>query len=83
MGLNIKRAIKERGLTSKQVAMRMGMTAVNLSYHINGNPSVEILQRIADALGCDVVDLFDTPTEMQRRCVCPHCGKEIKLVKDA
>ena len=79
MGLNIKRAIKERGLTSKQVAARMGMTAVNLSYHITGNPSVEILQRIANALGCDVVELFDPPTAKHPRCVCPHCGKEIQI----
>ncbi len=77
MALNIKRAIRERGLTSKQVAERAGMTAVNLSYHINGNPSVEILQRIATAIGCDIVELFDPlPTAT---VTCPHCGQPISI----
>lgn len=76
MALNIKQAIKNYGLTSKEVAERAGMTAVNLSYHINGNPSVEILYRIAAAIGCDVVELFDPkkPT-----IVCPHCQQRIAL----
>ena len=76
MALNIKQAIKNYGLTSKEVAERAGMTAVNLSYHINGNPSVEILNRIATAIGCDVVELFDPkkPT-----IICPHCQKEIAI----
>ncbi len=39
----------------------MGMTNVNLSYHIHRNPSLDILQRIADAVGCDIVELFDSP----------------------
>lgn len=76
MALNIKRAIKEHGLTSKTVAERAGMTAVNLSYHINGNPSVEILQRIAAAIGCDVVELFDP---VKPTITCPHCGGRIAL----
>ncbi len=76
MGLNIKKAIKEHGLTSKEVAERMGMTAINLSYHINGNPTVGVLQRIADAIGCDIIELFD---RKETTAVCPHCGKEIKI----
>ena len=34
-----------------------------LSQHINGNPSVEVLERIATAIGCDVSELFDRPKE--------------------
>lgn len=34
----------------------MGITPVGLSQHINGNPSVEVLERIAAAIGCNVGD---------------------------
>ena len=61
MALNIKACFARHGLTAKEVAKRMGMTNVNLSVHMNRNPSVEVLQRIADAVGCDIVELFDSP----------------------
>ena len=61
MALNIKSCFARHHVTAKEVAKRMGMTNVNLSYHIHRNPSLEILQRIADAVGCDIVELFDSP----------------------
>lgn len=61
MGLNIKRAIKSRHLEVKEVAIKMGISPVGLSQHINGNPSVEVLERIASAIGCDISELFDSP----------------------
>ena len=59
MGLNIKQAIKTRGLEVREIAARMGISPTGLSQHINGNPSVDTLQRIADAIGCDISELFD------------------------
>lgn len=56
--MDIKGAIKAHGLTVKEVAERMGITSVGLSQHINGNPSVEVLQRIASAVGCEVGEFF-------------------------
>lgn len=46
MPLRIKEVIKERGTTVQDLAERMGITRVGLSQHINGNPSVEVLERI-------------------------------------
>lgn len=63
MGLNIKKAIKARGLEVREIAMRLGITPTGLSQHINGNPSVETLQKIANAIGCDIVELFDKKSE--------------------
>lgn len=82
MSINIKRAIKARGLQVKEVADKMGMTPVGLSQHINGNPSVGVLERIAEALECDVVELFDPVQQQDTNTItCPHCGKKIVFSK--
>lgn len=77
MALDIKRVIKKKGLTVQGVADNMGITRVGLSQHINGNPSVDVLERIAKAIGCDVADFFEKPKEPT--FFCPHCGKEIHI----
>ena len=81
MALNIKATIKAYNLTSKEVAQRMGITTVGLSQHINGNPSVEVLTRIADAIGCDISELFERPAEDQQQALlsCPHCKKKFRV----
>ncbi len=79
MGLNIKRAIKEHGLEVREVAKRMEITPTGLSQHINGNPSVEVLERIASAIGCDISELFDQPKNNTAGITCPHCGKNINI----
>lgn len=79
MGLNIKRAIKEHGLEVREVAKRMEITPTGLSQHINGNPSVEVLERIASAIGCNILELFDQPKNNITGIACPHCGKNINI----
>ena len=75
--MNIKEVIKSKGLTAKEVAERMDITPVGLSQHINGNPSVEVLERIADAIGCKVGDFFESSDD--NTITCPNCGAELKL----
>jgi transcriptional regulator with XRE-family HTH domain len=77
MALNIKKVIKAKGLTSVEVAQKMGITKVGLSQHINGNPSVEVLTRIADAIGVDISELFE-PAEADV-INCPACGVRLEL----
>ena len=79
MPLRIKEVIKERGTTVQDLAERMGITRVGLSQHINGNPSVEVLERIASAIGCPVTELFEQPNKDVLSLTCPHCGKSITL----
>lgn len=79
MGLNIKKAIKDHGLEVREVAGKMGITPTGLSQHINGNPSVEVLERIATAIGIDVSDLFEQPAKDIVNC--PYCGNKIKIGK--
>ena len=78
MGLDIKRVIKQYGLEAKDVASRMGITPVGLSQHMNGNPSVAVLQRIADAIGCDIGEFFVVEKE-QNTITCPKCGTKFKM----
>ena len=79
MPLRIKEVIKERGTTVQDLAERMGITRVGLSQHINGNPSVEVLERIASAIGCPVTELFEQPNKDVLSLTCPHCVKSITL----
>ena len=59
--LRIKEVIKEYGTSINEVADKMGISRFTLSTHVNGNPSTEILLRIADAIGCPVTELFEQP----------------------
>lgn len=77
MSLNIKKTIKEYGLEVREVAKRMDITPTGLSQHINGNPSVEVLERIANAIGCDISELFEKPKTNTIHC--PNCGVELEL----
>lgn len=79
MSLNIKKAIKENGLEVREVARRMNITPTGLSQHINGNPSVEVLERIAEAIGCDVSELFEQPRKVGASITCPNCGKCVNI----
>lgn len=58
MDLRIKELCKERGLTLQQVAEYMGVNRVSLSNSINGNPTIGTLEKVAAALGVEVVELF-------------------------
>mgnify|MGYP000668830393 FL=1 len=63
MALRIKEVIKEQGTTVQELADKMGISRVGLSQHINGNPSVEVLERIAPALNVQVSDLFEKSSD--------------------
>lgn len=75
--MRIKEVIQEKGLTINKVAELMGVNRVSLSNTINGNPTVETLQKIATALDVPVSELFDAPKEGVISC--PHCGKSITI----
>lgn len=77
--LMIKEAMKRNGTSVNEVADKMGISRVTLSTHINGNPSTEILLRIADAIGCPVTELFEQPKKDGLSLTCPNCGKDINI----
>ena len=58
MKLSVKEECKEKGLTIQDLADKMEMKRESLSRAINGNPTLETLEKIASALGVDVPELF-------------------------
>ncbi|MDC2014616.1 helix-turn-helix domain-containing protein [Bacteroides thetaiotaomicron] len=58
--MRIKEVCKEKGITVSQLAEKMGIKQESLSRAINGNPTLETLERIASALDVDVPELFSS-----------------------
>ena len=56
--MRIKEVCKEKGITVSQLAEKMGIKQESLSRAINGNPTLETLERIASALDVDITKLF-------------------------
>lgn len=81
--MDIKRVIKEKGLTLEQTATKMGISRITLMQSLGGNPTVNTLQRVADAIGCRVVDFFadelEVSTPQPPTFICPHCGKPLNI----
>lgn len=75
--MRIKEAIKEKGLTVGEVARRLGVVPQALSRVINGNPTVEMLERVADAIGVSASELLEKPSDGS--LTCPKCGAKLKI----
>lgn len=56
--IRVKEILKEKGKTQIDLAEKLGMSPVGLSKLINGNPTLETLQKLANALDVEVKDLF-------------------------
>lgn len=84
MSLRIKEVIKSKGTSVQELADKMGISRVGLSQHINGNPSVEVLERIADTLGVEVSELFEKSPKDGTIGVIRHNGDtyEINSIED-
>jgi len=67
MALNIEAAMELRGVTLTRLAKRMKVAVSTCHAMIHGNPTVDTLEKIATALRCDVVELFDRPTRLKRQ----------------
>jgi len=77
MDNRVREICKEKGVTLKGLAQRIGVSDAALRKALNGNPTIGTLERIAAALGVEVADLLGSKAEV--RAVCPHCGKSISL----
>ena len=76
----IKEIVKEKGMTIDALASKMGIGLSALSQSINGNPTAERLQAIADALGVPITELFTQPAA--GNFICPNCGSSLRLTAE-
>ena len=58
LGAYIKKVIRDHGLTQKEVADKMGVTPVSVMSMINGNPKLGSLNKMAKAIGADLLEFF-------------------------
>lgn len=78
--MRVKEILKEKGLTQKDLADKMGVAEISLSRSINGNPNLSTLQKIADALGVKIEELFAPKGDTPHFC-CPNCGARLQFVE--
>jgi len=64
MNLRVKEICKEKGITIGDLAERMQMARESLSRAINGNPTLDTLEKISQALDVPVSNLFDIESEL-------------------
>lgn len=77
--LRIKELSKQNGIALNVLAEQIGISATSLSCIITGKqkPSLDTLEKIANALGVPISELFEAPKT--GAAVCPYCGKELKI----
>lgn len=68
MNLRVKDICKEKGITIGELADKMQMVRESLSRAINGNPTLDTLERIATALNVPITELFST----DKQDLCGH-----------
>ncbi len=79
MQLRIKEVSKSQGISITKLAELVGITQPNMSNIANGktSPSLDLLERIAAALGVPVPELFaPQPTNT---ITCPKCGTVLEV----
>ena len=80
MSLKVKELCRLNGITITQLAGKLNIKQESLSRAINGNPTLETLEKIAAALGVPITELFEQPANDIVHC--PHCGGKIKIGKE-
>ncbi len=78
MGLRVKELLKEKGVTTYQLAAHLGVTQPAVSSAMNGNPNMKWLESVAEFLGVHITDLFDRPPG-GGNFICPNCGTSLRL----
>lgn len=75
----IKEICKAKGITQKELAEKIGISAVGLAKALAGNTTIGTLDKIASTLGVSVAELFEAPAQDAATITCPHCGQPITL----
>ena len=91
METRLKQILSEKGLMSKTLAEKMGVSLVTVSSLINGKVNnLDTLAKAAECVGVPVWQLFIAPDALPQQetesktdggtsVVCPHCGKSLTI----
>lgn len=85
----IKELIKEKGFTQEEFAKKVGTTRVGLGKNLVC-PSGTTLEKIAEALGVEMWELFKSKSELveeiteetKNTITCPKCGTRFKMLDE-
>ena len=77
MKFRILELCKQKGITQKDLAEKIGISRVGLSKAINGNTTITTLRRIAAALEVSVPELF--APQPANTITCPKCGTVLEV----
>lgn len=77
MKLRIREVCALNGITQKELAEKIGTTEVTLSRATNGNTSLDMVEKIANALNVEVAELFAPQNGVR----CPKCGALLEIVE--
>lgn len=74
--LNVQWAAEDRGVTMKTLAERVGVWPQELTRRLKVNPKLSLLQSVADALGCEVPELFYNESAEEREAAAEEVPAE-------
>lgn len=76
--IRIKELCKEKGITQKDLAGKLGVTDISLNKTLRGEyPQLQTLEKIAEALEVEIVDLFERKEPSNFKC--PNCGYDLNV----
>ncbi len=79
MELRVVEIAHAKGLTMADIAKQIGISRVNLSNSLNGNPTLSRLTEVAKILGVEVSELF-RPTTTDKQ-VCGYLEYDGRIIK--
>ena len=72
MTLRIREICKVKGIDMADLAGILGITPNTLSRNINGNPTLETLEKIANALNVKITELFEVDSDTELTALVEH-----------
>ena len=80
MELRVVEIAHSKGMTMADIAKQIGISRVNLSNSLNGNPTLSRLTEVAKILGVEVTELFKTtPTDKRVSGYLEYEGRIVKV----
>ncbi len=80
MELRVVEIAHSKGMTMADIAKQIGISRVNLSNSLNGNPTLSRLTEVAKILGVEVAELFrPTTTDKQVYGYLEYEGRIVKV----